>query len=164
MQNSSEYVKSREQAFNDFVADFRKKLRTGLVESLDVYVRDSPNKLLARRVADMYLHNLPPIDKSVEFDYLQTNHLISVMEKGMSMEKEGGEQMSKIIDKHILDNLMELGKLTLGHDNVCPVTKLQCDDECCMPGSECNLAGSDLSPISGFQSKCPITSKDNGQA
>lgn len=32
-------------------------------------------------------------------------------------------------------------KLIIGEDNICPVTKLLCDDECCSPGSECNISG-----------------------
>lgn len=29
--------------------------------------------------------------------------------------------------------------MIIGKDNICPVTKLPCDDECCSPGSECNM-------------------------
>ncbi len=29
----------------------------------------------------------------------------------------------------------------IGEDNICPVTKLYCDDETCMPGGTCNLSG-----------------------
>lgn len=35
-------------------------------------------------------------------------------------------------------------KLIIGEDNVCPITKKQCDDECCPPGAECNLSGDDI--------------------
>lgn len=31
--------------------------------------------------------------------------------------------------------------LRIGDDNICPVTNQPCDDECCPPGAECNLAG-----------------------
>lgn len=31
--------------------------------------------------------------------------------------------------------------LRIGDDNICPITKLPCDDECCPPGAICNLLG-----------------------
>lgn len=30
-------------------------------------------------------------------------------------------------------------ELIIGEDNICPITKTQCDDECCPPGAICNL-------------------------
>lgn len=39
-------------------------------------------------------------------------------------------------------------KQVIGEDNICPVTNLPCDDECCSPGSECNVSGGDgISPV-----------------
>jgi hypothetical protein len=35
----------------------------------------------------------------------------------------------------------------LKEDNICPVTQKPCDDECCMPGSTCNISGNDLQEI-----------------
>lgn len=34
---------------------------------------------------------------------------------------------------------------TIGEDNICPQTGRHCDDECCMPGGTCNLAGDEIS-------------------
>lgn len=38
------------------------------------------------------------------------------------------------------DKKMEDKQLILGEDNICPVTKEYCDDECCPVGSICNLS------------------------
>jgi hypothetical protein len=45
--------------------------------------------------------------------------------------------------------------MIIGEDNICPTTKLVCDDECCPPGATCNLGGSGLNPISQPDG-CPI--------
>jgi hypothetical protein len=37
---------------------------------------------------------------------------------------------------------------------VCPKTKLLCNASACT--SECYLEGSDIEPLTGFQSQCPI--------
>lgn len=31
-------------------------------------------------------------------------------------------------------------ELRIGDDNICPITKKPCDDECCPPGAICNLS------------------------
>ena len=33
----------------------------------------------------------------------------------------------------------------IGEDNICPITKLPCDDECCPPGAICNLSNDNIS-------------------
>lgn len=35
-------------------------------------------------------------------------------------------------------------KLRIGTDNICPISKEQCDDETCTPGAECNVSGSSI--------------------
>jgi len=35
--------------------------------------------------------------------------------------------------------MMDAPKLKIGEDNICPITNKACDDECCAPGSICNL-------------------------
>ncbi len=35
--------------------------------------------------------------------------------------------------------------LRIGEDNICPITKLPCDDECCPPGAICNISGDAIS-------------------
>lgn len=42
-------------------------------------------------------------------------------------------------------------ELRIGEDNICPITKLPCDDECCPPGAICNLVGNDISPITPIE-------------
>ncbi len=37
-------------------------------------------------------------------------------------------------------------EMRIGKDNVCPITKEQCDDECCPPGAICNLSHEGGSP------------------
>lgn len=41
---------------------------------------------------------------------------------------------------------MEDKELRIGEDNICPITKLPCDDECCPPGAICNLSGDTIQP------------------
>lgn len=43
-------------------------------------------------------------------------------------------------------NVTSEEKLRISDDNICPVTKLPCEDECCPPGSICNLSPSELTP------------------
>jgi len=43
-------------------------------------------------------------------------------------------------------------KLIIGEDNICPVTKLPCNDECCSPDSECNVSGNSISGSPSTQS------------
>ena len=152
---NNEINEIQEKAFACFIDDFRKTLRKGILEIVEAYVESSPNKIIARELADFYIAKLPPIDKSVDFDYLEKNHLLRQMRKSIIATRNDGT-----LNKN---NIMETPKLIIGHDNTCPVTKLQCEDECCAPGSECNLSGSNIEPLTGFQSKCPITSKNNGQ-
>lgn len=38
--------------------------------------------------------------------------------------------------------------IRIGEDNICPLTKQNCDDETCTPGAECNISG-DMSGICG---------------
>lgn len=47
-------------------------------------------------------------------------------------------------------------KLIIGEDNICPVTKLSCDDECCSPGAECNLSGDEVKDMipDGYGREC----------
>jgi len=47
-------------------------------------------------------------------------------------------------------------KLIIGDDNICPVTKKPCDDECCPPGSECNISGDGLG-VSGELAPTPVS-------
>lgn len=37
--------------------------------------------------------------------------------------------------------------LRVGTDMICPVTNQHCDDECCTPGSECNISGNNLNDM-----------------
>lgn len=48
-------------------------------------------------------------------------------------------------------------ELRIGEDNICPITKKLCDDECCPPGAICNLSGDTIQPT---ENKIVITEWD----
>jgi hypothetical protein len=50
------------------------------------------------------------------------------------------EEMDKYASKRQLAN----SELRIGEDNICPMTKEICLDECCPPGAICNLSGEGL--------------------
>jgi len=51
------------------------------------------------------------------------------------------ENIKKLTEEYKQKAMEE--KLIIGEDNICPVTNKICDDECCPPGAECNLSGTD---------------------
>lgn len=50
------------------------------------------------------------------------------------IEGEGGYNASMYLQDESTDNMI------IGEDNICPVTKQICDDECCPPGAICNIS------------------------
>jgi hypothetical protein len=66
---------SREKAFEEFIHDFRKRLRRSQLDFLEDFVETSVNPKLARKIADACIAGLGPIEKTMPIDDLQKNHL-----------------------------------------------------------------------------------------
>lgn len=87
-----------------------------------------------------------------------TDELVKdILQCGVGNVKDFVMQPQKFIDQYKASKQANTTRPRIGNDNICPVTKLNCDDETCVPGAECNLASgykmSEVRPLIKFRTK-----------
>lgn len=106
------------------------------------------SKEIKEQIPDWYCERqLPQVEKAIAengeyvMDWAITKKSMIAYNNWMRAKGFKVEWIEKRENQFLVKITKPESKMIIGDDNVCPITKEQCRDECCSPGSICNLSG-----------------------